>query len=253
MGLGVTFALGIFVLAGAAVAGLAKDGRRIRDVSVAVALGAMVMLLVEDLVPEALEEGASLGWPLGLAGVALGVLALVALDRFLPEEHHGHAGSGHGHGGEVNHFDSGLHISIATTIALVVHNVLEGMSVFTLASQSLSMAVVLGIGVGLHNVPMGMIVYSGLRYESNVRKVVVLAFASLSTFFGGLIMWVLSSAVDERVVAFMVCLTIGLLIYIVCFELIPHVRHAQNKRLSAVCIAVGVLAVAASGVLEGLV
>lgn len=253
MGLVVTFVLGIFVLAGAAVAGLAKDGRRIRDISVAVALGAMAMLLVDDLVPEALEESGELGWPLALLAVAAGILVLVALDRFLPEEHHGRAGQHHGSDGAVDHFDSGLHISIATTIALIVHNVVEGMSVYSLASQSLAMSVVLGFGVGLHNVPMGMIVYSGLRYESTARKTVVLALAALSTFFGGLVMFALSSAVDGRVVSFMVCLTIGLLLYIICFELVPHVLHAPHKGTSALCILLGVLAVAASGFLEGLV
>ena len=250
MGLLVTLCLGAFVLAGAAVAASARDGERIRDISIAVALGAMVMLLVDDLVPEAMEEVGTLGWPLAVGGVLAGVVVLVALDRFLPDEHHSHDEHAHGH--DAGAADSALHISIATTIALVVHNVVEGMSVFSLAAESLSMAVVLGIGVGLHNVPMGMIVYSGLRGESRRRKVVVLAFAVLSTFVGGLVMFTLSSAVDERVVSFMICLTIGLLLYIIVFELIPHVVHVPNRILSVACIALGVLAVAASGLLEGL-
>ena len=94
MGLVVTFILGVFVLAGAAVAGFARDGRRIRDISVAVALGAMAMLLIHELIPEALEEVETLGWPLALVGVAGGIVILVILDRFLPDEHHGHAGHG---------------------------------------------------------------------------------------------------------------------------------------------------------------
>ncbi|MBO4365529.1 MAG: ZIP family metal transporter [Eggerthellaceae bacterium] len=250
MGLVVTFVLGVFVLAGAAVAGFAKDVGRIRDISIAVALGAMAMLLVDDLIPEALEEAGSIGWPLALIGVAAGVLVLVALDRFLPEGHHGFGDEDHC--GEHSHAESALHISIATTIALVVHNVVEGMSVYSLSAESLTMAVILGIGVGLHNIPMGMIVYSGLRDEATVRKVVVLAFAVLSTFVGGLVMFALHSAVDERVVSFMICLTIGLLFYIIVFELIPHAAHSQRKGITVVCIALGVLAVAASGLLEGL-
>ena len=251
MGLVVTFVLGVFVLAGAAVAGFAKDAGRIRDVSISVALGAMAMLLIDDLVPEAIEEVGSIGWPLTLLGVGLGVLVLVGLDRFLPEGHHDFGDEDHC--GEHSHEESALHISIATTIALVVHNIVEGMSVYSLSSESLTMAVVLGIGVGLHNVPMDMIVYSGLRDEATKRKVVVMGFAVRSTVFGGLVMYALSWAVDERIVSFMVCLTIGLLLYIIVFELVPHVAHTQRRGVAVACIVLGVLAVAASGLLEGLV
>ncbi|MDD6635936.1 MAG: hypothetical protein PUE62_01725, partial [Coriobacteriaceae bacterium] len=64
MGLLVTFLLGAFVLLGALLAGLAKNGARISDISIAVALGAMVTLLAEDLVPEALEIAQESGWVL---------------------------------------------------------------------------------------------------------------------------------------------------------------------------------------------
>ena len=55
MGLLITLILGVFVLAGAAIAGFTKNAEWIRELSIAVALGAMVMLLVNDLVPEAIE------------------------------------------------------------------------------------------------------------------------------------------------------------------------------------------------------
>lgn len=51
MGLLITFVLGIFVLIGAAIAGFAKNEHRVSELSVAVALGAIVMLLALDLVP----------------------------------------------------------------------------------------------------------------------------------------------------------------------------------------------------------
>ena len=52
MGLLITFVLGIFVLIGAAIAGFAKNEHRVSELSVAVALGAIVMLLALDVVPE---------------------------------------------------------------------------------------------------------------------------------------------------------------------------------------------------------
>ena len=242
MGLFITFVLGVFVLVGALIAGVAKNGDRIRELSIAVALGAMVMLLANDLLPEMAEGVETIGVPLTIVGIAVGVVVLIVLDRFLPEAHHEH--------GHVGHQGSVLHISVATTIALVIHNVIEGMSVYSLSLESVTTALLLGLGIGVHNVPLGMIVYAGVRDGSRKSKVVMLALASLSTFLGGLLMWAMRSAVDERVISFMVCLTIGLLLYIVIFELIPHVIHAQNKRLAIGGVILGLAVVYAGGLFE---
>lgn len=242
MGLLITFILGAFVLIGALIAGVAKNGDRIRELSIAVALGAMAMLLIDDLVPEMVEGVESIGiWPT-IIGVAVGVVVLIVLDRFLPEAHHEH--------GHVGHQGSALHISVATTIALVIHNVIEGMSVYSMSLESATTAILLGLGIGVHNVPLGMIVYAGVRDGSRKSKIVMLALAALSTFVGGLLMWVMRSAVDERVIAFMICLTVGLLLYIIVFELIPHVVRAQNKRLAIGGVILGLAVVYAGGMLE---
>lgn len=240
MGLIVTFLLGVFVLFGALIAGVAKNGNRISEISIAIALGAMAALLAQDLFPEALEIAHHDGWLLVIGAALAGVVILVVLDKFLPESHHGKDRAAHG--------DSALHISIAATIALVVHNLVEGMSVYTLTGESLSAAVTLAIGIGLHNVPMGMIVYAGVRDESTTRKVVVLACAALSTFVGGLIMFALNGVVNELVVNAMICMTIGLLLFIICAELVPHIAHSHHKGLAFVFILVGVAAVLVSGV-----
>jgi ZIP family zinc transporter len=221
----ITFALGIFVLAGACIAGFAKDEQRICDLSVAVALGAITVLLVLDLAPEASEGVEVIGWPITILAAAIGFGILVALDRFLPESPSAHHDS-HAH-------STAFHISIATTIALSVHNIIEGMSVYGVASQSVTTALMLAFGIGIHNMPMGMIVYSGVRRQSNGKRITILGIAVLSTFIGGLIMFAAGSAITEEVVTFMVAVTIGLLLYTVVCELIPHVLHATNRPLAA--------------------
>lgn len=231
MGLIITFVLGIFVLAGACVAGFAKDEQRICDLSVAVALGAIVVLLVCDLAPEALEGTEVIGWPVTLLAAAIGFAVLVALDRFLPESPSAH------HDSHAN--STALHISIATTIALSVHNIIEGMSVYGVASQSVATALMLAFGIGIHNIPMGMIVYSGVRRQPVFKRILVLGLAALSTFLGGLIMFAAGPSITENVVAFMVAVTIGLLLYIVICELLPHVIRANSRPLAVAGVLAG--------------
>ena len=138
MGLLITFVLGIFVLIGAAIAGFAKNEHRVSELSVAVALGAIVMLLALDLVPEVFEGIEHIGWLLTVVAVVLGFAALAALDRFLPDADHGKHGA-HGHVEDDDAHDlahapvvsghphgSALHVSVAVVIALTVHNIIEG-------------------------------------------------------------------------------------------------------------------------------
>lgn len=265
MGLAITFALGIFVLAGAAIAGLSKNGDNIREISIAVALGALVMLLATDLIPEAVEEVDTIGIPLALVFVAIGFVGLVALDHLLPEAQESHD---HTHSHDEHHHDHGhshsdrehahlhshaLHISIITTIALVIHNVIEGMSVYGVSLGDASTAILLAFGVGMHNLPMGMIVYSGVRSESPRRKIIVLGCAALSTFLGGIIMFMLGAAITEPVTLALICLTIGMILYIVLMELIPHALHASKKKLTLVSILAGAAIVFASGLFKTLV
>ena len=236
MGLIITFLLGLFVLAGAAIASFAKNEGWVREASFAVAAGAIVVLPLGDLLPEAAEGAETIGAPASLLAAVIGFVALVVLDRFLPDAPP-ETLEGHAHG-------SALHVSVSTAIALSIHNIIEGMSVCGVASESVATAALLAFGVGIHNIPMGMIVASGVRHENTGKRVAVLGAAALSTFVGGLVMTGLGSSVDEGVIAFMLALTIGLLAYILVLELIPHLLRADHKRTALAGFVVGAVIVA---------
>jgi len=181
----------------------------------------------------------------------VGFAALAALDRFLPDADHG-KGRAHGHVEDDDAHDlahasvvsghphgSALHVSVAVVIALTVHNIIEGMSVYGVATQSVTAAFLLAFGIGIHNMPMGMIIYSGVRDQSLGRRVGILAVAALSTFVGGLIMLAIGSAADDHIVHFMIALTVGLLLYIVICELAPHALRTDNAKLTIAGLLVG--------------
>lgn len=265
MGLLITFVLGIFVLIGAAIAGFSKNERRVSELSVAVALGAIVILLVMDLVPETFEGVEHIGWPLTVIAIVVGFAALALLDRFLPDSDHGkQEGDGHGGKGDGVHdhahapvvsghpHGSALHVSVAVVIALTVHNVIEGMSVYGVATQSITAAFLLAFGIGIHNMPMGMIIYSGVRGQSLGRRIGILAVAALSTFIGGLVMFALGQVVDDHIVHFMIALTVGLLLYIVICELAPHAIRTDNAKLTIAGILIGAFVVLLGVTLAGM-
>ena len=97
---------------------------------------------------------------------------------------------------------------------------------------------------------MGMVIYSTLEKEKKNKKIILLSLVVLSTFIGGLLMLLISNLLNEFVMGILICITLGMLLYIIIFELIPHILHSKNKLLSIIGIVIGVLVILISSMLE---
>ncbi|MBQ0001571.1 MAG: ZIP family metal transporter [Clostridiales bacterium] len=234
MGLFITFILGIFLFAGAVIARSVKDTELIEHLSISIGFGTMLALGIMEILPEALEnlEGASiLTLPVCLA---LGVAILKLLDHFVPEHDHAHG---------LHHDcteENVIHIGVVSSVAVILHNIIEGMAVYSMAQDSLRVGLLMALGVGLHNIPMGMVIYTTLQKEKRTPKLILLAATTFSTFIGGLLMMFFWGSVSERVIGILMCLALGMLVYIVFFELLPHMLHGEDKKLSLTGALLGV-------------
>lgn len=226
MALAITLLAGAFFLLGALVAWRARGMHAIEAFSIAVAFGSLVLVAALDLLPEALEAAEELSPLVAVLLVLAGAGALVALDRLLPD-HHAQEGE-----------DGASHIGAMAVLAISVHNLAEGAAIYIVATQDLSAGLMLALGVGMHNVPMGMLVYSTLETRPS-RGAAYLATVALSTFAGGLIVFALGNAVDESMMLGVVCVALGMIAYILVFELLPAIIRDKNPARSLLGIAVG--------------
>ena len=163
MGLLITFILGLFFLIGVLLVCFQKNTKVIELYSISIALGTMTALVLFDLVPEMLEhmEGISFIWILLL--ILLGIGILKGLDHFVPD-HDDH---------EAPHKCSEenlIHIGIVSLVAIVLHNIIEGMAVYSLTIESVKMGVLVALGVGLHNIPMGMVIATTMEHEPKKKS-----------------------------------------------------------------------------------
>lgn len=237
MALAVALVAGAFFLVGAAVAWQARGTRTIGIYSVAVAFGSLACVAVLDLIPEAAEAAEELGLVPTIVLIAVGTLALVALDRLLPDHHingesHGHLHN-HAHGDTEN-----AHLGAMAVIAVAVHNLAEGAAIYAIASTDLAAGLMLALGVGLHNAPMGMLLYSSMEGDRG-RGIAVLATATLSTFVGGLIMFVMGDALNESIMLGVVCVALGMIAYILFAELLPSMIRTRDPKRSLAGMIVG--------------
>ena len=244
MGLLITFILGLFFIIGALVIKFSNNSKLIENMSVSIALGTMASLVILDLIPEMLEhmEGVSIIWPIIL--IIIGLVVLKLLDLFIPEHDHEH--SLHHDCSEENL----VHIGIIALVAIVLHNVIEGMAVYSISIESIRTGLLVALGVGLHNIPMGMIITSTLEHEKKNRKLIAYSLASLSTFIGGIIMMLIHPIITDFVIGVLICITLGMILYIVLFELLPHVLHGEYKKQSIVGIIIGIMIIIVSSMFE---
>lgn len=235
----ITFLLGLFFAAGAAAARLSDNTRKIEEISISVAAGAMSALAAADIIPEILHEMKGTDLIKAVLFTAAGVVFLKLLDRFVPEHH-----------GDEESPGAMIHIGIISALAIMLHNIIEGMAVYELGADSLRQGIIFAVGVGLHNIPMGMLVYSTLKDETRVKKYTVLFAVMISTFAGGLVMAALGSCMSHTFIDLLTCVTLGMIIYIISSELVPYMAAHRNYRVYAAGIAAGAAIVAVSLLFE---
>lgn len=214
-----TLLLGLFFLAGFAIIKITSKHGIIEYISICLAALAMIYLLAYDLVPEIIENFELREMWKAILCVVIGIAILKLLDLFVPE-HEAH---------DASNSESLVHIGIMTAVAITLHNILEGMTVLSVATRDLTAGISLGLGVGLHNIPMGMLIFTSLEKEKGHKRFGLYFLTTISTFIGGLLMHFLSFHLTEEVLRLFECITVGMVLFILVFELVPSILKGPTK------------------------
>ena len=236
-----TLGVGLFFIIGAIIVFVTKNNEKIINLSISMAFGVMIALVFSELIPEAFELMENNNRFLTILTIlvfsVLGVLILKCLDMVVPHHEHNH----HDKHGDLENLE---HIGLVSSVALVIHNIIEGMALYGTALSSLNLGLMLCVGIGLHNVPMGLVIASTF-YESNkniFKTLIITTGISLSTLLGGIIMAVLNHGViNDFILGVLVCVTLGMIIYIALFELLPKMLCSKDKKTVVIGTSLGIL------------
>jgi len=240
MGLLTTFILGLFIIIGAMIVFIFKNNKRFINFSISLAFVVIIMLILVDLVPEVYEIFTeNYDYKISIIAILLTIVAgmtvLKLLDIFIPDHDH----SCH----DKDCHDNLIHIGVISSIALILHNIVEGMAVYTATETSFKTGALIAIGVGLHNIPLGMIITSSLydNNKSKKRTLIIVSLIALSTFVGGLMMAFIGSHISELVEGIILGVTLGMLLYIAFFELLPKVLEIKKEKETIMGIVIGIV------------
>lgn len=237
-----TLLLGIFIVIGSLLVFLTKNNDNFIEFSLSLAFIVMLCLGIFDLLPEMTEmigEYYNLYITIGIMVVSifLGILILKILDNFVPH-HHDHDC----HHTKKEHIDNLFHIGIISSIALVIHNIIEGMALYSTSLLTPKTGIMMFLGIGLHNIPLGMVITSSIYKGRKKMKDVIITNIILfvSAFIGGLMMY-LFNVENELILGILLSITFGMIIYITLFELLGRIIKAKNKQSILIGLLTGVL------------
>lgn len=245
IGLVLTLVLGLFIIIGAFLMHIFENKERFLVISLSMAFGVMVSLIFLELLPESFEifnekYSSIISIAMILIFYIIGFLILKILDKFIPD---------HEDDDEANL----IHVGIVSSIAIILHNIIEGMAIYNTFNTSINLGILLSIGVGLHNIPLGMVLSSTFyKSLSNKKKSNVIIFLiSTSTFVGGLIMCIFNNVFkNEFIIGLLLSITVGMLVYINIIEILPKLIKSKDKKMIITSIIVGILILFVSVFLE---
>lgn len=207
------------------------------------AAGVMVAASIWSLLIPAIEQSDSLGnlsfLPAAI-GFWIGMLFMLLLDHVIP---HLHQNSENAEGPE-----SKLHKTTKMVLAVVLHNIPEGMAVgviyagYMTGNQEISFAgaMALSLGIAIQNFPEGAIISMPLRSVGMKKSK---AFAS--GMFSGIVepvgaaLTIMAAGVVMPALPYLLSFSAGAMLYVVVEELIPEMSQGKHSNIGTVCFAAG--------------
>ncbi len=223
----VAFYAGLFVAImtslGALVAIFAKSiPEKGVDFSLSFAAGVMIVASFTSLILPAIESTGSFS-PAGI-GIALGVLLIYSIDKLLPHEH-----LVKGYEGPKSMKDR-LRKVWLLVIAVIIHNLPEGLAVGTSIVYSLNVGLVTAIAIGIQDFPEGTVVSLPLaalqkRRLQPIMMGILSGFAEMAmvlvgAYFFTLFGWLLPYGLG---------LAGGAMLYVTIKEMVPEIYRREES------------------------
>ena len=229
-----TFLAGLSTLIGIVpIFGKNKNKDNIIASACAFASGVMICISIFDLIPESIlylnkTFNSLLVISLCFIFIMIGSLSSMVIDNFIDKFSN----------------NNGLFkVGILSMIAIIFHNIPEGIVTFIVSSNNIILGVSICIAIALHNIPEGISIAVPVYYSTGSRKkaIIYTLIASLSEPIGAVLTGLfLINYVNDVVLGLLFALIAGIMIQISSNKLLPT-GSKYNKRLAWMFFLIGFL------------
>ncbi len=133
-------------------------------------------------------------------------------------------------------------LGIINCIALMIHNIPEGILTFSTTTADISLGITLALSIMFHNIPEGISISIPIYYstKSKLKAFFYTFISGISELLGAFITYIfLYHYINYTFISVTLALTFGIMTYISIFELFPNSLKYENKKLSVIAFILG--------------
>lgn len=231
----ITFLAGCSTLFGFLFVYFKNDSNKVLVSSLAFASGVMFLISITDLIPSSFISINKVYYVIPAflicsLFVVIGIIVSMMIDKYLPD----------------NTYQDGYlyRVGMISMIAIILHNVPEGIATFLTSNHDLKLGITLAIALALHNIPEGISVAVPIYYSTGSKNKAFLytLVSGMSEFIGAILASIFLSRFSNDF--FMGCLyavIAGIMFHISIYELLPSSFKYKKPILTIICFFIGML------------
>lgn len=131
-------------------------------------------------------------------------------------------------------------------VALMIHNLPEGILTFMTSYKDLSMGISLGIAIMLHNIPEGISISIPIYYSTGnkFKSLLYTLISGLSEPLGALLAYMLlKNFINDLTISIILILVSGIMINLSINDILPEVNKYNKKKQSILGMFLGLILV----------
>lgn len=202
--------------------------------ALAFASGVMLSVSVFDLIPESLTMFQSVTknsiFLSIMSFIIIGLIIPLFIDKILPTK--------------LDQNSKLYKLGIFTMIAIIIHNLPEGMITYITADHNLKLGITIAIAIAMHNLPEGISIAIPVYYATkNKKKAVGLTFISgMSEPLGAILAFLfLKPVINNTIMGALFAIIAGIMTYISIIELLPAALQYKEKKKTILSFLIGIL------------
>lgn len=194
-----------------------RKNNKIVTISLSFAAGVMICVSLTDLLPNSYKmmlDGTNV-FPkvmLTLIFMVIGVIISMLIDKYLPSDYE-------------SKDNKGLYkIGIISMVAIILHNIPEGIATFITSSNNLKLGITLSLAIALHNIPEGISIAVPIYHStgSKLKAIMYALLSGMSEVLGSILAYLfLAPFINSHIMAALYAIIAGIMIHISVYELIP--------------------------------
>ena len=207
-----------------------KYQNKLIPLSLALSAGIMLTVSLISLIPESInylnENNIILIILYTLIHINIGIIIVNILDK------------------KIDNNNNLYKLGIISTIALILHNIPEGITTYLTTNINQDLGIKLSIAIALHNIPEGISIAIPIYYSTNDKKKAffITLIAGSSELFGTILAHIfLKNIISNTILSIVLSITAGIMINLSFKELIPKSLDSQNKKITIIGILLGII------------